>query len=298
MFVIFATSAGDVRRNKLSDFVRVMANGKIAMKLEPGEGELVGVRPCNEDDDILLATAGGKCIRFSVSDVRVFAGRTSTGVRGIRLAKDDKVISMSILRSGEAESVEERDAYLRYATARRRGENGPGENGGAEAANGDNGLQENGGELSPARLDELAAAEQFILSVADDGYGKRTSAYEYRLTGRGGQGIGNLELSRAGGREAGVVAAFPVAPGDQIMLVTDAGKLIRSPVEDIRIAGRTTRGVTLFRIDESERIVSVAHLPEEEASEVDDGTGGDDDTGGDDTGGGAGGPADAGPDEA
>jgi DNA gyrase subunit A len=242
-----------------------MANGKIAMKLEAGEGELVGVRPCSEDDDILLATAAGKCIRFSVSDVRVFAGRTSTGVRGIKLAKGDRVISMSILRSGEAESIEERDAYLRYATARRRGENGTSENGGGEAANGDSGI-----ELSPERLGELAEAEQFILSVADDGYGKRTSAYEYRLTGRGGQGIGNLDLSRSGGRETGVVAAFPVAPGDQIMLVTDAGKLIRSPVEDIRIAGRTTRGVTLFRIDESERIVSVAHLPEDaDAEEVD-----------------------------
>jgi len=253
MYVVFATSDGNVRRNKLSDFVRVMANGKIAMKLDGGDSELVSVRPCGPDDDVLLATAGGRCIRFSVSDVRVFAGRTSTGVRGVKLAKGDKVISMSILRSGEAESTEERDAYLRYANARRRGENGNG-----EAA------QENGIELSPERLAELAEGEQFILSVANDGYGKRTSAYEYRLTGRGGRGIGNLDLSRAGGRESGVVAAFPVAPGDQIMLVTDGGKLIRSPVEDIRIAGRTTRGVMLFRIDESERIVSVAHLPEED----------------------------------
>ncbi len=253
MYVVFATSDGNVRRNKLSDFVRVMANGKIAMKLDGGDSELVSVRPCGPDDDVLLATAGGRCIRFSVSDVRVFAGRTSTGVRGVKLAKGDKVISMSILRSGEAESTEERDAYLRYANARRRGENG----------NGDT-VHENGIELSPERLAELAEGEQFILSVANDGYGKRTSAYEYRLTGRGGRGIGNLDLSRAGGRESGVVAAFPVAPGDQIMLVTDGGKLIRSPVEDIRIAGRTTRGVMLFRIDESERIVSVAHLPEED----------------------------------
>ncbi|MEQ9606695.1 MAG: DNA gyrase subunit A [Kiloniellaceae bacterium] len=263
MFVVFATSAGYVRRNKLSDFVRVMANGKIAMKLEQEDGELVAVRPCTEADDVLLATAGGKCIRFSVSDVRVFAGRTSIGVRGIRLAKDDKVISMSILRSGETASTEERDAYLRYAIARRRGENGDGEGG---ANGGDSGPEANG-ELSQQRLDELAEGEQFILSVADDGYGKRTSSYEYRVTGRGGQGIGNLDLSRGGGRETGVVAAFPVAAGDQIMLVTDGGKLIRSPVEDIRIAGRTTRGVMLFRIDESERIVSVAHLPEDEGAE-------------------------------
>jgi DNA gyrase subunit A len=200
------------------------------------------------------------------------------GVRGIRLAKQDRVISMSILRSGEAESIEERDAYLRYANARRRGENGASE-GGAENGNGEYGM-----ELTAQRLEELAEAEQFILSVADDGYGKRTSAYEYRVTGRGGQGIGNLDLERAVGREAGVVAAFPVEPGDQIMLVTDGGKLIRSPVEDIRIAGRTTRGVTLFRIDESERIVSVAHLPEEEDDGGDDSIEGDDDSlgGGDD----------------
>ena len=269
MFVVFATAAGDVRRNKLSDFVRVAANGKIAMKLEDGGDALVAVKPCTEEDDVLLATAGGKCIRFGISDVRVFAGRTSTGVRGIKLAKDDRVISMSILRSGEAVSIEERDAYLRYANARRRGENGGGESSGGEGANG-----EGASELSQQRLDELAEAEQFILSVADDGYGKRTSAYEYRVTGRGGQGIGNLDLSRAGGREAGVVGAFPVAAGDQIMLVTDAGKLIRMPVDDIRIAGRTTRGVTLFRIDESERIVSVAHLPEDEES--DEVPGGDD----------------------
>ncbi len=263
MFVVFATSDGYVRRNKLSDFVRVMANGKIAMKFEEGDGELVAVRPCTEDDDVLLATAGGKCIRFSVSDVRVFAGRTSIGVRGIRLAKDDRVISMSILRSGEAESVEERDAYLRYASAKRRGENGE-----SEMAAG-----EYGAELTQQRLQELEEAEQFILSVADDGYGKRTSAYEYRLAGRGGLGIGNMDLSRPGDREAGVVAAFPVEAGDQIMLVTDGGKLIRSPVEDIRIAGRTTRGVMLFRIDHSERIVSVAHLSEDEEDEETDGDG-------------------------
>ncbi|WP_422366992.1 DNA gyrase subunit A [Pelagibius sp.] len=259
MYVVFATSDGNVRRNKLSDFVRVMANGKIAMKLEDGDSELVAVRPCAQDDDILLATAGGRCIRFSVSDVRVFAGRTSTGVRGIKLGKGDKVISMTILRSGEAESTEERDAYRRYASAKRRGENGDGD-----------GVSDNGIELSQARLSELAESEQFILSVADDGYGKRTSAYEYRLTGRGGRGIGNMDLSRHGGRESGVIAAFPVGPGDQIMLVTDGGKLIRSPVEDIRIAGRTTRGVMLFRIDESERIVSVAHLPEEETDDEDE----------------------------
>ncbi|MEO3430273.1 DNA gyrase subunit A [Pelagibius sp. CAU 1746] len=267
MFVVFATSAGYVRRNKLSDFVRVAANGKIAMKLEEGDGELVSVRYCTDGDDVLLATAGGRCIRFGVNDVRVFAGRSSTGVRGIKLGKGDRVISMSILRSGEAVSTEERDAYLRYANAKRRSENGGAENGSSEA-----GAEI---ELSQERLDELAEAEQFVLSVAADGYGKRTSAYEYRVTGRGGRGIGNMDLARGGGEESSVAAAFPLEESDQIMLVTDGGKLIRSPVEDIRIAGRTTRGVMLFRIDKSERIVSVAHLSEDDDEEDEAGGGAD-----------------------
>ncbi len=265
MDVMFATSTGTVRRNRLSDFIRVQANGKIAMKLE-GEGSwLVGVRTCDQDDDVLLATAKGKTIRFPVTGIRVFAGRHSVGVRGIRLAEDDAVISMSILRHAEV-TVEERDAYLRYANARRRAEHAEEEE--AEAA-----PEELEVQLDPARIAELEAGEQFILSVADDGLGKRTSAYEYRVSGRGGQGITGMDLSRrkARGEPPRVVAAFPIEENDELVLVTDGGQLIRSPVHDIRIAGRSTRGVTLFRVGQEERVVSVARLEEVEEPENGDG---------------------------
>ncbi len=250
LHVVFATSDGHVRRNALSDFVNVKANGKIAMKLREGS-RLVGVRTCAADEDMLLATRAGKCIRFRVDDVRVFSGRTSIGVRGIRLAKGDEVISLSILRHVGA-SAEERDAYIRMANARRRAETGE---------NGDNGEGGEGGDtLIEARFAEFAAAEEFILCVTENGFGKRTSAHEYRITGRGGQGIANIETSDRNGR---VVAAFSVEDSDQIMLVTDGGQLIRCPVDDIRIAGRKTQGVTLFRVAEDERVVSVAWLADE-----------------------------------
>ncbi len=245
--VMFATSSGYVRRNKLSDFVDVKANGKIAMKLEEGD-RLIGVSTCTEANDVLLAASGGRCIRFPVSDVRVFSGRTSTGVRGIRLADKDQVISLSVLHHMAAET-EEREGYLRYASAQRRGQD---EEAGAEA-----------GEpvKPPARLEELRANEEFILTVTTKGYGKRSSAYEYRITGRGGQGIANIERSE---RNGDVAASFPVADNDQIMLVTDGGQLIRCPVHDIRVAGRKTQGVVLFKVAEGERVASVAHLAEEE----------------------------------
>src|SRR5690606_13371380 len=201
MDVMFATSAGTVRRNRLSDFTNIMANGKIAMKLNPEDGYLVGVRTCSEADDVLLASAAGKVIRFRVGDVRVFAGRHSVGVRGIRLAEGDQVISMSILRHVEA-GPEVRSAYLRWAAAQRRAENGDGDGEGlTEEVSGEI-------ELSAERLLELQEAEEFLLSVSDDGFGKRTSAYEYRVTGRGGQGIGNLDLSRSNGEAARVAAVF------------------------------------------------------------------------------------------
>ncbi len=247
--VMFATERGNVRRNSLSDFTNIKANGKIAMKLDEGD-RLIGVLPCSmEEHDVLLAIRQGKAIRFAVADVRLFQGRTSTGVRGIALTKGDGVISMSILRHVEATS-EEREAYLRWAGARRRA--GEGDTGGGEPG------------LSPERLAVLEEAEEFILSVADDGFGKRSSAYEYRITNRGGKGIDNMDLDRSNSGSAGaeVVAAFPVRAQDQVMLVTDGGQLIRLPVADIRIAGRTTRGVTLFRLSEDERVVSVTRLPE------------------------------------
>ncbi len=245
--VMFATASGNVRRNKLSDFTNIMTNGKIAMKLGDND-RLIGVRTCTEDNDVLLATRKGKCIRFAVPEVRVFSGRNSTGNRGIRLENsEDEVISMSILGHAHFET-EERDAYLRIANARRRANGGTDTD--AVAA------QNLEAALSAARLEELAANEELILTIADSGYGKRSSAYQYRITRRGGKGIELMNLGNGGH----VVAAFTVDPGDQIMLVTDGGKLIRCPVGDIRIAGRSTRGVTLFRVAADEHVVSVARL--------------------------------------
>ncbi|MEK7244689.1 MAG: DNA gyrase subunit A, partial [Pseudomonadota bacterium] len=257
LFVMFATRSGDVRRNRLSDFSSIWASGKIAMKLAPGDA-LVRVRTCTEAEDIFLCTRAGKCTRFSVGDIRVFAGRTSTGVRGIKLADGDYVISMSLLRHVKF-GTEERDAYLRLAAQRRRAE------GMEEAAAGENGDGTPAPvKLSEARATELAATEEFILSVTENGFGKRSSAYEYRLANRGGQGIANIDVSA---RNGAVVASFPVKDGDQIMMVTDGGQLIRIPVGDIRIAGRSTQGVTLFKTAEGERVVSVTRVREPEESE-------------------------------
>ncbi len=253
LFAMFATRIGNIRRNLLSDFVNIKANGKIAMKLEEGDA-LVDVQVCTEEDDVLLATDKGMCIRSAVTDVRVFSGRTSTGVRGIRLASGDEVISMSILEHNDVET-ETRDEYLRRASAMRRS---------GDDEEGDVDVQ--GSELSDDLYNELAEREQFILTVTERGFGKRSSAYEYRTTGRGGKGIANIEMTD---RNGPVVASFPVASADQIMLVTDSGQLIRTSVDEIRIAGRRTQGVTLFRIENEERVVSVAHL-----SEVNDDEGG------------------------
>ncbi len=260
MYAMFATASGNVRRNRLSDFVNVKANGKIAMRLEDGD-RLVSARVAREDQDVLLATSGGKAVRFPVDAVRVFKGRDSTGVRGVRLAKGDVVISMSILEHVEIET-EEREAYLRYATMKRRTaeDEAPCT---PESAN---------VELSPGRIAELEAQEQLILTVADDGFGKLTPAYEYRITNRGGQGIVSMDLAR-NGRQRRVVAAFPVDLGDQVMLVTDGGQVIRCPVEGVRVAGRNTRGVRLLRVQGGERVVSVARLAERDldAAASDDG---------------------------
>ncbi|HEY8190663.1 MAG TPA: DNA gyrase subunit A, partial [Micavibrio sp.] len=251
--IIFATSKGNVRRNKLSDFRSIRSNGLIAMKLEEEGEELVSVKIAREDEDILLATAQGRAIRFPVTDVRVFAGRTSTGVRGVRLAEAgkgknkssfrDEVISMSILKHVEA-TAEERNAYLKRASKMR----------GAD----EEGMEmEEGGavELSDARFREMQSMEQFLLSVSVKGFGKRTSAYEYRLSGRGGQGVANMGLTDKNGAE--VVAAFPVTDDHQIMLVSDGGQLIRMSVRDIRFTGRSAQGVTLFKVAGDEKVVSV-----------------------------------------
>jgi DNA gyrase subunit A len=256
MDVIFATRSGDVRRNRLSDFVQVNKSGKIAMKL--GEGDaIVGVALCSAVDDVLLTTALGRCIRFPVDDVRVFAGRESTGVRGIRLADGDSVISMAILRAVEA-SPAEREAYLKHANAVRAAASAEGaEPEEAAPAEEEEEAPESQISLSLERIAELGAAEEFVLTVSSEGFGKRTSAYDYRRTGRGGQGLIAHDLTKRGGR---LVASFPVEETDEILLVSDQGQLIRVPVDQIRIAARNTQGVTIFRKAEDEHVVSVERI--------------------------------------
>jgi len=263
--VMFATANGYVRRNALSDFGDVRANGKIAMKFEGEDSDdrLIAVATCTEADDVLLATRNGKAIRFQVKyeedgkGVRVFTGRSSVGVRGIRLLGDDMVISMSIIRHEEV-TPEVRDAYLKLANERRR-VNGD-EDDGAEQAEVDEGAAADEAAISEDQYADLAAREEFLLSVTEKGFGVRSSAYGYRITGRGGQGINNMDLSRRGDA---IVAVFPVGQNDQIMLVTDGGMVIRCPVGDIRIARRGSAGVVIFKVGEGERVVSVARLPEE-----------------------------------
>jgi DNA gyrase subunit A len=252
--VMFATRSGGVRRNKLSDFVQINRAGKIAMKLDEGDS-IVGVALCTSADDVLLSTAAGRCIRFAADDVRVFASRDSTGVRGVRLADGDAVISMAILRAVEATPAE-RTAYLKIASAQRSAVAGEGEDG-AGGADDDEEAAEGPVVLTPERIAELAAAEQIVLTVSSEGFGKRTSAYDYRRTGRGGQGLIAQDLSRKGGR---LVASFPVEEADELLLVTDQGQLIRVPVEQVRIAGRNTQGVTIFRTADDEHVVSVERL--------------------------------------
>jgi DNA gyrase subunit A len=264
--VMFATSKGNVRRNSLGDFANVMANGKIAMKFEGEDADdtLIGVASCSDDQDVLLATRNGKCIRFPVTDVRVFTGRSSVGVRGIRLLGDDQVISMSILGHIEVD-IAERDAYLSLASKRRRQSGAESdaaiETPLADAAAGDDSELPEGsepGEIDEARFADLDGKEEFLLSVTSKGFGVRTSAYRFRITGRGGQGVDNMNLGR---RDDAVIAVFPVQHRDEIVLVTDQGQVIRCPVHDIRIAGRGTAGVVVFRVSAAEeRVVSVATL--------------------------------------
>ena len=253
--VVFATKSGDVRRNQLSDFESVHKNGKIAMKLGEGDG-IVSVQICTEEHDVLLTTRGAKCIRFPMGDIRVFKGRESTGVRGIKLAKNDVVVSLSLLTHSDASTAESR-AYLKQANALRRAA------GDAEEPEtpADDEVEENGEEvvLTPKRYAELGAREQFVLAVSQRGFGKRTSSYEYRVTRRGGSGIVAMAMSK---RNGPVIAAFPVEEGDHLMLITDSGQTIRCPVATVRIAGRATQGVTLFRLDEGERVVSVERIAE------------------------------------
>ncbi len=275
--IIFATKSGDIRRNKLSDFVNVNRAGKIAMKLEDGDA-MVGVAICSDDNDVLLSTAGGRSIRFAVDEVRVFKGRDSTGVRGVRLLGDDRVISMAVLRSMAA-TPEERSAYLKRAAKERAAGAGEAEEAVVpEESDDDDAGGVGDAQLSDERFAALAAAEEFILTVSDAGFGKRTSSYDFRRTGRGGQGITAIDLSKRGGTLA---AAFPIEATDGILLVTHGGQLIRTNVSKVRIAGRNTQGVTIFRTGDGDRVVSVERLPES----------GDDDAGSDDSGAGGEAPA-------
>lgn len=258
--VMFATASGNVRRNRLSDFYNVNANGKIAMKLDEGD-QLIGVSICTDDQDILLAATGGKCVRFPVDDVRIFESRASTGVRGMKLASGDRVISMSVLKHAKAD-IDKRDAYLKEAVARRRLA-GIGDDMDTVEIESTSGMV-----LTPEEFEKMASDEEFILTITDRGYGKRSSAYEYRITARGTSGVVNIKTDNDK-RKADVVASMPVPDDAHLMLVTDAGKLIRMRVKDIRIAGRSTMGVILFRLDSNEKVVSatcITDIDEENTS--------------------------------
>jgi len=251
--VVFATKSGDVRRNQLSDFAQVNKNGKIAMKLEAGDG-IIGVATCTDADDFLLTTRGGKAIRFPVADVRVFKGRDSTGVRGIKLATGDEVVSLSLLYHADASSPEAR-AYLKQASAARRAESGE-----AEApVEVEDDIEEGGEEatLTPERYAALGAREQFVLTMSQTGFGKRTSSYEYRVTGRGGSGIVAIGMGK---KNSAVIASFPVEESDDLMLISDGGQTIRVAVSGVSIQGRAAQGVTVFRVDEGEKVVSVERI--------------------------------------
>jgi len=256
---MFVTNGGTVRRNKLSDFVEVRQNGKIAMKLDESD-RIVGVEICSERDDVLLTTADGQAIRFPVTDVRVFKGRESAGVRGIKLEGKDQVISMAILSHIEALAAERAD-YVRQANVVRKG---------GTDYEPDIEPEANGGEavvLTPERYAELSAHEEFVLTVSANGYGKRTSAYEYRISGRGGKGIIAMTVNQRNGK---LVASFPAEDSDQIMLVTDRGQLIRIPVDGISIVGRSTQGVIVFNTASDERVVAVEHIPDVENGDDED----------------------------
>jgi DNA gyrase subunit A len=249
LHIMFATAKGNVRRNDLSDFHSIQSNGKIAIRLEEDD-RLIDVSVCTDNDHVLLASKEGKCVRFSVTDVRVFKSRTSDGVRGMRVSGDDRVISMSILHGAE-EEMSTREAYLKIPVQTR--------NLIAKEGFPDGLTEQEGVALSKEKIKQMADQEQFILTITENGYGKRTSAYEYRVTNRGGQGIVNIITSERNGK---VIASFPVNDNDQIMLISDKGTLIRCPVTDIRITGRNTQGVGIFRTAASEKVVSVARILE------------------------------------
>ncbi len=260
--VMFATTRGTVRRNKLSDFTQVNRNGKIAMKLDDEGDEILGVYTCTENDDILLTADSGQCIRFPVTDVRVFASRNSTGVRGINLSAGDRVISMAILHHVDATPAE-RAAYLKQSAAERRFVTGEDEE---IALTNEEVVGE--AQIDAERYDALKGLEQFVLTVSEKGYGKRSSSYDFRVIGRGGKGIRATDVSKMGEIGA-LVAAFPVDPTDQIMMVSNGGQVIRVPVEGIRVASRATKGVTIFNTAQGEKVVSVERISDAQNGDED-----------------------------
>jgi DNA gyrase subunit A len=266
----FATRSGRVRRNALSDFENINRNGKIAMKLDEGDA-IVSVNICTPEHDVLLTTAKGRCIRFLLEDeVRLFKGRDSDGVRGIKLDDDDKIISMTVLTHVDAEAPE-RAAYLKQANMLRRAQGEEISDEVADTADADEEVIEGTAELTPERFAELSAKEQFVLTLSERGFGKRSSSYEYRTSGRGGKGIVAMVVND---RNGPLVASFPVVDTDQIMLVTNGGQLIRCPINDVRIASRNTQGVRIFKTDADEKVVSVERIPDD-GSEGDEGEEGD-----------------------
>jgi len=238
----------------MSDFDSIRANGKIAMKLDDGDS-MISVLPCTEDQDVFLSTYRGRCIRFAVPEIRIFAGRNSTGVRGLSLQKDDHIIGMAMLNHGESDSVV-RAAYVKQSRALRRAQTGIEEEADADEENTTLVLNDD-------QMAKMALREEFILTISENGFGKRTSSYEYRLTHRGGGGFTNIKL---GGKNTAVAGSFPVTDDQDIMMVTNGGKIIRTPVRDVRIAGRSTAGVTLFRTADGEKVVSAIAIAREEES--------------------------------
>ena len=260
LFVMFATRSGGIRRNKLSDFIQINRSGKIAMKLDDEGDSIVGVQSCTENDDVLLTAAGG---RSAASRCRMCASLPPHlhGVRGIKLDKDDEVIGMTILRHVDVTSAE-REAYLKQAAAMRRATLGEAEADEGPSKTDDEDDDDASAEemtLTPERYAELGAKEQFVLAVTEKGFGRRSSSYRYPAKGRGGKGVIAMDIGPRNGR---LVASFPVEDDDQIMLVTDAGQLIRCPVHDISIQARGTQGVTVFCTAPDERVVSVERVEE------------------------------------
>ncbi|MBE6447569.1 MAG: DNA gyrase subunit A [Alphaproteobacteria bacterium] len=237
--IVFATSRGTIRRNKLSDFINIRASGKLAMKL--GDEKLISVALCKDGMDVMISTKLGKCIRFPVKDLRVFASRASTGVRAARLVGDDEVVSMTVLNNGSS-TVEEREEYVKYSNWLRKS---------SEEILTDQVLD------PPAKYEEMKVLDQILITITENGYAKRTSSFEYRTCSRGTQGVKNIDMNAKNGK---VVAVFPVKEDDDVMLITDSGKLIRCPVSSVRITSRATQGVILFRVDKTEKVVSAVRL--------------------------------------